>query len=108
MTMNEVLYLFPALVAGLILGVIFFGGLWLTVRKGLRSKKAALIFIGSFIFRMTIILLGFYYVGGDSWQRMLVCLAGFLIARTVITRIKQKDKQSKQELIKEVGNETQS
>lgn len=108
MTTTEVLYLLPALVAGMILGVIFFGGLWLTVSRGLRSKKAALIFIGSFILRMAIILPGFYFVGGDNWQRMLASLAGFLIARTVITRITQKNKQSKQELIKEVSNETQS
>lgn len=106
MTMHEALYLFLALLAGMILGVVFFGGLWITVRKGLRSNKAALIFIGSFILRMAIVLLGFYYIGGDSWQRMLVCLAGFLIARTVITRITQRHKQSKQELIKEISDET--
>ena len=93
--MNDILSLLPALLAGAILGIIFFGGLWLTIQKGLRSQKSALIFAGSFVIRMAITLLGFYYVGENSWQKLLVCLAGFIITRTVITRITQKNNYSK-------------
>ena len=104
--MNEIINLLPALFAGAVLGIIFFGGLWLTVQKGLPSKKSALIFILSFIIRMAITLLGFYYVGGNNWQKMLICLAGFLIARTVVTRFTKKMNYSKTALIKEVQHET--
>ncbi len=102
MKMNEIINMLPSLVAGAVLGIIFFGGLWLTIKKALHSKKVALLFVVSFILRMTIVLLGLYYASQNSWQKMLVCLAGFLIARTFIIRITQKDNHSKVELIKEV------
>lgn len=103
--MNEVISLLPALFAGIILGILFFGGLWYTVRIGLRSKNSALIFIGSLIIRMAIVLLGFYYVGANNWQKMLVCLGGFLIARIVIARITKRDKQTKATFTKQVSDE---
>lgn len=95
MEWNELMDLFLALVAGAALGVIFFGGLWYTVRLGLRSKQSALIFAGSLIIRMAIVLAGFYYIGANSWQKMLAGLVGFLLTRIIITRITQKDDTSK-------------
>ncbi len=106
MQINEIIGLLPALLAGVLLGIVFFGGLWLTVRIGLRSKNTGLIFTGSVIVRMAIILVGFYYIGANNWQKMLVCLGGFLITRIVITRITQKQDQPGNTFIKEVGDET--
>jgi|SRR5690554_586465 len=91
--MNETVSLLLALLAGIGFGILFFGGLWLTVRKGLNSKSPTLIFMGSLILRVVLIVVGFYYVGANSWQRMLVCLLGFLIARIAITCMTNKDKQ---------------
>ena len=105
MEMNEVINLLPALFTGIVLGALFFGGLWFTVRYGLRSNKSPLIFLGSLIIRMAIVLFGFYYVGANNWQKMLVCLGGFLIARIVINRITKQDKQPKTVLINEASNE---
>lgn len=105
MSMSELINLLPAFVAGIVLGTVFFGGLWLTVKHGLRKKKSVLIFTASFIIRMTIILLGFYYVGANSWQKMLVCLLGFLMARFVITRI-TAGPDADTEIAKEVSDET--
>ena len=105
MTINEALSLLPALIAGIILGILFFGGLWYTVRMGLRSKKSGLIFIVSLIIRMVIVLLGFYFIGENNWQKMLVCLGGFLIARIVITRVTIKHEKEKEILINEVSDE---
>ena len=84
--MHETLSLVPALVAGVLLGVIFFGGLWWTVRKGVSFKNPALWFLGSLLLRMSIALAGFYVVSNGHWERLLVCLLGFLIARLVVTR----------------------
>ena len=71
--------------AGFVLGTIFFGGLWWTIRLGMGSPKAALWFFGSMVLRMGIALAGFYFVGGNDWRRMVACLAGFIIARFVVT-----------------------
>jgi F1F0 ATPase subunit 2 len=85
--MNELLILAVALTAGLLLGAIFFGGLWWTVRKGLSSKNPALWFLGSMALRMGIVLLGFYFVGRGNWQRLVACLLGFIIARFCVMRL---------------------
>ena len=83
--MNEILTLVLALAAGVLLGAIFFGGLWWTVRKGVSSERPALWFFGSLLLRMSIVLAGFYFVGRDDWQRLLLCLLGFVMARLVVT-----------------------
>lgn len=103
--MSEIVSLLPALLGGIVLGILFFGGLWLTIRKGIRSKRPTLLFMGSLIVRMAIVVLGFYYVGANNWLRMLVCLVGFLIARMVITRITIKDKQAEVTWINEGSDE---
>ena len=83
--MNETLTLVLAWVAGGTLGAIFFGGLWWTVRKGVSSKRPALWFFGSLLLRMSVALAGFYFVSGGHWERLLLCLLGFVMARLVVT-----------------------
>ena len=73
-----------AFTAGIILGAFFFGGLWLTVRKGISSTQTALWLLSSKMLRTGGTIAGFYFVGAGSWQRMLVCLIGFVIARTAV------------------------
>jgi F1F0 ATPase subunit 2 len=85
--MNETLTLVLASVAGVLLGALFFGGLWWTVQKGLSSKRSALWFLGSLLLRMSIALAGFYFVSGGHWKRLLACLLGFVMARLIIIRI---------------------
>ena len=83
--MNEIASLTLAWAAGMLLGAIFFGGLWLTVRKGASSKQPALWFFGSLLLRMSIALAGFNIVSGGHWERLLLCLLGFVMARLVVT-----------------------
>ncbi len=83
--MYETLPLMLSCLAGGGLGAIFFGGLWWTIRKGVASQRPALWFFGSLLLRMSIALLGFYFVSGGQWARMLACLLGFVIARLVVT-----------------------
>lgn len=85
--MSDFLILTLSLVAGLLLGAIFFGGLWWTVRKGISAKQPALWFFGSLVVRMGIVLPGFYFVGHGHWERLVVCLLGFVIARFMVTRL---------------------
>jgi len=85
--MNDFLTLALALLAGVLLGAIFFGGLWWTVRKGISSKHSAPWFLGSLLLRMGIILAGFYVISGGHWERLLACLFGFIIARFIARRL---------------------
>ena len=85
--MNETLSLTLALVTGVLLGAMFFGGLWWTVQKGVSSKRPAFWFFGSLLLRTSMALAGFYFVAGGHWERLLACLLGFVIARLVVTRV---------------------
>ena len=85
--MTETLSLVLTLVTGGLLGAIFFGGLWWTVRKGFSSKQPALWFFGSVLLRTSIALAGIYLIGRGHWERLLVCLLGFVIARHVVMRL---------------------
>jgi F1F0 ATPase subunit 2 len=85
--MNEFLTLLFPLVAGALLGVVFFGGLWLTVRNGFSFKNPALLFFGSLLLRSGIVVTGFYFVTGGQFNKLIACLIGFITARIVMTRI---------------------
>jgi F1F0 ATPase subunit 2 len=84
--MTETLNLMLALVTGISLGAIFFGGLWWTVQKGVISKQPALWFLGSLLLRTCLALAGFYFVARGRWERLLLCLLGFVAARLIVTR----------------------
>ena len=89
--MSEMEFVLPALAAGLLLGVFFFGGLWWTVIKGLSSAAPALWFLSSLLLRTGVTMAGFYFAGRDHWARWIGCLAGFIVARMVVkalTRVK--------------------
>jgi len=85
--MNEALYLLLALVMGLLLGTLFFGGLWWTIQKGMSSERPALWFLSSLLLRMSLTLAGFYWVARDHWGRLLLCCLGFIVARLIVTRL---------------------
>ena len=85
--MSEIIYMAVPLLAGVALGVLFFGGLWWTVQKGVVSTRPALWFMGSLLLRTGVALAGFYFVMGSDWRLLAVCMAGFVIARLIVTRL---------------------
>jgi F1F0 ATPase subunit 2 len=103
--MNETFTLVLALVTGVLLGVMFFGGLWWTVRKGVSSARPALWFLGSLLLRTIITVNGFYFVARGDWQRLLMCLLGFVIARPIVTWRTQPT-QTRTQLSNEVSHES--
>jgi F1F0 ATPase subunit 2 len=92
--MNEKIILAATVTAGVLLGAIFFGGLWWTVRKGVTAKSPALWFLGSSLLRMGIALVGFYFVARGDWKKLLLCLLGFLVARVIVLRLTLSNKET--------------
>lgn len=86
-TMPEPLALGVAGLGGLVLGAIFFGGLWWTVRRGVSSGRPALWFVVSLVARASMVLGGMHVVAGGQWRRLLACLLGFAVARLGVTRL---------------------
>ena len=92
--MNETLNLVPALVMGVLLGAIFFGGLWWTIRKAVSSKRSAVWVFCSILLRMSIVLAGFYFIAHGHWERMLLCFLGFVAARPLVMRFTRAPEKS--------------
>ncbi|MFY9261570.1 MAG: ATP synthase subunit I [Gallionella sp.] len=71
---------------GLLLGSIFFGGLWWTVRRAMTSPHPAIWFLISLIVRSGVVVFGFYAIAGQDWQRWVSCMLGLILARFIITQ----------------------
>lgn len=95
--MSETMTLLLTGITGLALGTIFFWGLWWTIRRGVSSPQPFAWFFGGLVIRMSIVLVGFYFVSNGHWERLLVCLLGFVAARIVVT---QKIRQLEQNFIR--------
>jgi F1F0 ATPase subunit 2 len=91
--MNDYVALTVVLIAGILIGGFFFGGLWWTIQKGLTSRNPVLWFFGSTLLRLSAALAGFYFIAGKDWRKLLICMLGFLIARVVVTRLTRTPRQ---------------
>jgi F1F0 ATPase subunit 2 len=93
-------YMVMAFIAGIVLGTVFFGGLWLTVKKAVAAASPALWFLASSLIRTGIVLTGFYYVTNGDWQRLVICLLGFIAARFMVIRLTKSHEQKHVQLNK--------
>lgn len=75
-----------ATIAGLGIGLFYFGGLWFTVNQLTKTKNAGRLFLLSFVLRNVLALAGFYWVMDSQWQRAVALLLGFLLARFLSVR----------------------
>lgn len=90
--MNNIVQIVVVFLAGIAIGIFFFGGLWFTIKKAMPSKIPALWFSGSFILRISVTLLGFYFVAAGNVQSLLSCTFGFIISRFIVSYLtKQKN-----------------
>jgi F1F0 ATPase subunit 2 len=64
------------------------------VRKGVAAKHPAFLFLGSMLLRTSIVVTGFYFILGDSWQKLLAGLLGFIIARQIVLRLTRDAEQT--------------
>ena len=76
---------YPAIAAGffvgLAAGLLYFGGLWLTVAAAPRSRRPHLLLGGSLAIRLLPLLLVFFLLIRWDWMAAVAAMAGFLAAR---------------------------
>ena len=84
--MSEAWKLSTAALGGFALGAFFFVGLWWTVRRGVASAQPAVIFLGSMLVRTLVVMAGFYFLSRGDWRNLAASLAGFVLARVLVTR----------------------
>lgn len=85
--MNEILSYVLSLAIGIILGMIFFIGLWWTIKKLVSSKHPLVLFFTSIFLRIGLVLVSFYYLGHDDWIKLISCLVGFIIGRFIVIKL---------------------
>jgi F1F0 ATPase subunit 2 len=73
-------------VAGGALGTLYFGGLWLTVRRLPGAAHPGMLVLGSFVLRATLVAAGFGLLLAGQPLRLVAVLAGFLAARVLLVR----------------------
>jgi F1F0 ATPase subunit 2 len=83
---TTIVYLVVAFIAGMGLGLFYFGSLWLTVRAVQTARRAVLLTLSSFVGRMAVTIVGFYLIMGGHWERLIVALLGFLLMRGILVR----------------------
>jgi len=72
---------------GMVLGLFYFGGLWLTVKRLPFSASPALLTLCSYLGRLVVTLSGFFLVMAGSWERLLAVMSGFMVMRIILVRI---------------------
>ena len=72
-----------AFASGIIFGLAYFGGLWLTVKNIQRVQNPRMTTIFSLIGRLALLMTGMYLVSDGNAARIVACLLGFVITRTV-------------------------
>ncbi len=84
--MSEPVRLLIPFITGVLLGILYFTGLWITVRRlPDRGRPFASIF-WSFLARASLVVIGFYVVMNGRWEQLVSTLLGFIIAREILIR----------------------
>jgi F1F0 ATPase subunit 2 len=78
---------------GIILGIVFFGGLYFTVRKLTEINNPSVLFVFSFIVRMAVLLWGLFYVSKGGYKGVLFTLLGILVIRYIMIFIINNPRQ---------------
>ncbi len=74
------------LLLGFGLGVLFYGGLWVTLHALPGSRHPVILALASFWGRSALVVAGFVLATARRWQNAIVCLVGFLLARVAVAR----------------------
>ncbi|MBN1235089.1 MAG: ATP synthase subunit I [Methanotrichaceae archaeon] len=82
--MNSAFMLALSFFMGALLGVFYFGGLWLTIKRLPHSSQPTLLSLASFSARSLVCILGFYLIIGSGIEALLLSLAGFVLTKMAL------------------------
>jgi F1F0 ATPase subunit 2 len=72
--------------SGLMLGVLFYGGLWLTIKAAKKKRQPLPLFAASFIVRSMVTISGLFLLARSGPASMLAAVAAMLLIRTLLVR----------------------
>lgn len=80
----DFLSLAKAFMSGLVVGAVYCTMLWFSVRRMYSARNPMLWLAATAVPRIAVPLASFYWVMDSRWERLLACLAGFVVARIAI------------------------
>lgn len=85
--MSLSIYSLLYLLIGLGLGLLYFGGLWLTIKNMNQVRSPIVLTLGSFILRTAAVFLVLIYIARQGeWGNILILLVGFIVSRIFLSR----------------------
>ena len=75
-----------SLCGGIVLGLLYFAGLWLTVRRMHAAKHPWRFFAVSYVLRLALAVSCFYFLILSGWQHAVAALIGFVAVRYILGR----------------------
>ncbi len=94
--MSEFFIFILSLASGIGLGIFYFGGLWLTLKRLPSTQQPVLLTLGSFFGRSAVCLFSFYLIAGvGHLEGLMLSLAGFISAKLVLVSRLSPGKKSK-------------
>jgi F1F0 ATPase subunit 2 len=72
--------------AGAALGVVYFTGLWVTVKHLPDARRPFAALLGSFLARILLLMTGFTLLMNGRGEFISAALLGFLLAREILVR----------------------
>lgn len=84
--MTKAGYVIIAFIAGSLMGVFFFAGLWWTIMRGRRAPRPQVFFWRSLSIRTGAVLLALYYTTSMELGGVVAYLSGLVLVRTILLR----------------------
>jgi F1F0 ATPase subunit 2 len=78
--------LLASLLAGGLIGLFYFGGLWLTIRYVTEAKGSNWLLLASFVGRAAVTVALFVWLVNGRLPHLITALLGFFLMRTVLIR----------------------
>jgi F1F0 ATPase subunit 2 len=90
MSTGEAVAWVGAALGGALLALVYFAGLWWTVRRATQVRHPLALVAVSFVLRAALAVAVLLLIMGGDVVRLLVALGGFLVVRTVVlSRVRQ-------------------
>lgn len=83
---DSIVTLTAVFIGGVLTGTTNYLGLWLTVKKVADSRRPTLLVLSSMLLRIAGCMAVFYLLMDSRWERLVLVLAGFYLARILACR----------------------
>lgn len=103
--MRPVVLLFGGFAAGLVVGLVFFGGLWSTTRRLATSSRPGLLIVVSLLGRLALLAAVMVVLARADVALLVGSLLGLLTTRLVLTRAATSGRLSSPVVAGESGDE---